>query len=40
MGEDSQAENFMWKKNHDNLAFTFKIAILFAEFRNQTSIAF
>ena len=40
MGERLQEENFLWKKNPDNLALTFKTAILFAEFCNQNLIAF
>ena len=28
-GEGPQAENSVWKRNHDNLALTFKTAILF-----------
>ena len=39
-GEGPQAENSVWKRNHDNLALTFKTAILFAEFCSQNFIAF
>ena len=39
-GEGSQVENSVWKRNHDNLALTFKTAILFAEFCGQNFIAF
>ena len=39
-GEGPQAENSVWKRNHDNLALTFKTAILFAEFCGQNFIAF
>ena len=39
-GKGLQAENFVSKKNHDNLALTFKTAIRFAEFCSQNFIAF